>query len=272
MRKPLFILLCFWLGSTPVLASDNYPIGGRSIALSNAFVSLSDTWSTFHNQAGLSTLRSFSAGVFYESRFLVDELSLSATSVVIPSELGTFGFSFSQFGKGTFKEHKIGLAYSRRLSKKLNAALQIDYFLQRFPENENATGFPTFEIGVTHKTTQELTLGFHVFNPINNGFETLYRKQKLPAIYRLGGHYQFSDLSLLTIEVQKNTDHPVLVKTGLEFCPLQNLALRFGISGRPIQYTAGLGYRFGKITTDIAFSYHGNLGFSPSVSIQYNLK
>lgn len=272
MRKPLLILLCILIGSPFVFATDNYPIGGRAIALSNAYVSLSDTWSTFHNQAGLSSLQMFSAGIFYESRFLVDELSLAAASVILPTKQGTIGVSFSQFGKGTFSEHKIGLAYSRKLSAKLHAALQFDYFLQRFPENQKATGFPTFEIGLSHQTTKELCLGFHVFNPIKAGFKTLYGEQKMPAIYRLGGHYQFSDLALVSAEVQKNTDHPIVVKTGIEFCPLENLALRFGISGRPVQYSAGLGYTFGKITTDIAFSYHGNLGFSPSVSIQYNLK
>jgi hypothetical protein len=50
------------------------------------------------------------------------------------------------------------------------------------------------------------------------------------------------------------------------------MALRFGVSGTPLKYTAGLGYSFAKITCDIAFSYHGSLGFTPSFSIQYKLQ
>ncbi len=272
MRRPLFILVCILLVNLPIYATDNYPVGARSIALSNAFVSLSDTWSTFHNQAGLAGFPSFSAGVFYESRYLIDELSLAAVSIVAPAKPGTFGFSFSQFGQGTFTERKLGFAYAKKLSPKFHAALQFDYFLQHYPENEKAAGFPTFELGINYQSTEELRLGFHVFNPVKNGFETLYGKQKLPAVFRLGGHYEFSDFTLLSVEMQKSSDLPLVVKTGIEFCPLQNLALRFGISGRPVQYSAGLGYSFGKITTDIAFSYHGNLGFTPSVSLQYHLK
>jgi len=271
MHKPIQILFFLLLSISNLSATENYPVGARAIGLSNAFVSISDTWSTFHNQATLADFESFSAGIFYESKFMVDELSLGAGSVILPVGAGTFGFSFYQFGQKTYKEHKIGLAYAIQLSERINAAIQLDYYMQRFPENDGAKGFPTFEMGITYKTTQQLTLGAHILNPIKNGFETPNGKQKMPATYRIGGHYQFSDMVLITAEALKNTDHPTMVKTGLEFSPVQNLALRFGISGRPVQYTAGFGYKLGNIFTDIAFSYHGSLGFTPSLSIQFIL-
>lgn len=271
MNKPFSILFLLLIGLTKLVSSQNYPSGARAIGLSNAFVSIADTWSTFHNQATLAELTTFSAGVFYESRFMIDELALAAGSAILPVENGTFGFSFYQFGHGTFKEHKIGLAFSRRLSAKFNAAVQLNYFSQQFPENEKPIGFPTFEIGLTHKTTKQLTIGAHVFNLIKNGFDTPNGKQKMPASYRIGGHYQFSDLVFISAEAKKSSGYRTMIKTGLEFSPIQNLALRFGVSGRPVQYTAGIGYLFNKITTDIAFSYHGNLGLTPSVSIQFEL-
>jgi len=271
MTKPFQILIFLLVGIPRLFAADNYPVGARSIGLSNAFVSISDTWSTFHNQATLAGFKSSSAGVFYESRFMIDELSLVAGSIVLPVGTGTFGFSFYQFGQNSYKEHKIGLAYTTQLSERLNAAIQLDYFSQRFPENDGAMGFSTFEIGMTYKTSEQFTLGAHILNPIKNGFKLLEGKQKMPATYRIGGHYQFSDMVLITAEAQKNTDHPTMFKTGLEFSPVQNLALRFGVSGKPVQYSFGIGYSFRKATTDIAFSYHGHLGYTPSVSIQFKL-
>ncbi len=272
MNKTLQILLFLCFAAIRLSAADNYPVGARSIALSNAFISVTDPWSTFHNQATLSNLSNFSAGVFYESKYLVDELSLAAGTVVLPTLNGTVGFSFSQFGKGTFKESKIGLAYSKRLSKKLNAAIQFDYFSYRFPENEKSHGFPTFEAGITYRATRELSLGFHVFNPIKNGVKTYYGKENLAAKYRLGGHYKFSDMVLLAFEIEKQTDIKIKAKSGLEFLPLKNLTLRIGFSGKPAQISGGIGYSFSKITTNIAFSYHGSLGFSPSVSVNYQLR
>ncbi|HYQ56151.1 MAG TPA: hypothetical protein VEP89_02310 [Draconibacterium sp.] len=272
MRRPFYILLGAFTTIATLASSQNYIGGARSVALSNAVVSISDVWSTFHNQATLAQLNTISAGVYYESKYGIDEFALAATSVVFPSTAGTFGLSFYQFGKGTFKEHKIGFAYAKQLSERFNAALQFDYLTQRMPENADAFSFVTFEVGATYQLTEQITLGAHTFNPVKNGYNYPEEKIKLPAVYRLGAHYTFDEYVLISLETQKESERDVVVRSGLEFMPLRNLALRFGISGRPVQYTAGLGYSFKNISTDIAFSYHGNLGFTPSVSIQYLFK
>ncbi len=266
-------ILCLFLGIyVPSPALGNYSVGARSVALSNAFVSVSDSWSTFHNQATLAGIKNFSAGVFYESRFLVDELSLAAATATLPLLNGNVGLSFYQFGSGTYNETKFGFAYARQLSERWNAAVQMDYFMNRWPENEKAFGFATFEAGIVYRLNNEVVLGAHVFNPVKNGITTYYGKEKMPLIARIGGHYEFADRVLISAEYAYNNDQTGQVRTGLEFYPLQNLALRMGVSGRPLKYSAGLGYTIGGFTTDIAFSYHGNLGFSPSVSLQYRWK
>lgn len=271
MIRPFLTLTLFLFGISNLIAIENFPSGARSLGLSNAFVSFSDPWSTFHNQAGLANLTNISVGVFYESRFMIDELSLASGTLDLPVKAGTFGLSFFQFGKGSFKENKIGLAFSKQLSENISAGIQLDYLSQTFPENGRAKGFATFEAGIIYSPVDKLFLGAHVFNPISAGIETLSGKQKIPAIFRIGGHYQFDEMVLITIETEKNTENPFLLKTGIEFSPAPNLALRFGVSGKPVKYTAGIGYSVGKVTTDIAFSYHGNLGITPSVSIQINL-
>lgn len=271
MKRPSITLAILLFSFHNLFALENYPVGARSLALSHSFISISDTWSTFHNQAGLSGLNHFSTGVFYESRFMIDELSLSAITLAIPINAGTFGFSFSQFGEGTFKENKMGLAFAKQLSQKLSLGIQLDYFTNRIPENSKTFGFATFEAGLIYSPTKKLFIGAHVFNPISNGIETSAGKIKSPCIFRLGGHYIFDEMVLITIEAQKDLINPILFKTGIEFVPVQNLAFRIGVSGKPINYTAGLGYTFKKITADISFSYHGNLGITPSVSIQFNL-
>lgn len=271
MIKPFIAGILFLFLALYTNAAENHPAGARARALSNAFVSISDTWNTFHNQAGLAGLKNYSAGFFYESRFMVEELSFAAGTVVIPVKAGTFGFGFSQFGKGSFKEHKAGLAFSKRLTKKLDAAIQLDYFSQQFPENENATGFATFEAGVIYAAKENLFIGAHVFNPVKGGIKTAEGLQKMPVIFRLGGHYQFPKMVLLILETEKNGKNPFVIKSGIEFIPAKNLSLRFGVSGKPVNYTAGVGFQAGKVHMDIAFGYHGNLGLTPSVSIQINL-
>lgn len=271
MLKTCLAISLFIFVAARLTAIEKYPSGARALALSNAVVSIPDVWGTFHNQATLATLNTFSAGVFFESRFMVDEFSHTAGTFVLPAKPGTFGISFSQFGKGTFKEHQFGLAYARLFGKKLAAAVQFDYFSARFPENESARGFATFEAGALFRASEQISLGAHLFNPVQAAIKTGSGLQKMPAVVRFGGHYQFPEMVLVALEAEQQINGPLLVKSGIEFMPVKNLALRFGVSGKPVNYTAGIGYRTGKIITDIGFGYHGNLGVTPSISVQIEL-
>ena len=269
--RQFFLTVSFLILGIYAFTIENYPSGARSLALSHASVSFSDVWSTFHNQAVLTGVNSLSAGFFYESKFQIDELSLVSGSLVLPTSTGNFGVSFFQFGKGSFKENKFGLAFSKKLSESFSAGIQLDYLSQTFPENSRSKGFVTFEGGVIYSVSEDLILGAHIFNPLLGGVETLTGKQKMPAVYRVGGQYHFDKMVLVAFEAEQDTENPLLLKAGIEFLPVENLALRFGVSGKPFKYTAGLGYTFGKVTTDIGFCYHGNLGITPSVSLQFNL-
>ena len=62
MVKFFSIVGFLFLGISKIIATGNYPAGARALGLSNAVVSFSDTWSTFHNQAGLAFLNHISAG------------------------------------------------------------------------------------------------------------------------------------------------------------------------------------------------------------------
>ena len=266
-----WILLVLLITPASGFALDNYPAGARSLGLSHAFVSFTDTWSTFHNQAGLAGINNMAAGFFYESKFNIDELSLAAVTIVLPVKAGTFGASFFQFGKGAFKENKFGLAFAKQLTSSIYTGIQVDYFSQTFPENQRSRGFATFEGGIIWIPTEKLFLGSHIFNPVSAGIETPSGKQIIPATFRFGGHYKFDEMVLATAEVQKSGKVATRLKTGLEFLPVENLALRFGVAFKPATYTAGIGYKTGNISADIGFGYHGNLGITPSVSVQFML-
>jgi hypothetical protein len=275
-NKNFLLKICLFLLFTTVYSlksysNENYPAGARPFGLSNAYISLSGIWTTFHNQAGLTCLTDISTGFYYESKFNIDKLSLVAGSVVLPVNSGVFGLSFLQFGKGTFSENKFGLAFARHLGENLNAGIQFDYFTQTLPENRHAKGFVTFEGGIIYQPLKQIFMGVHIFNPLSEGIEFPSGKQKMPVIIRAGGHYLIDKNVIIIFETEKNNLHPAILKTGIEFLPVDNLAIRFGASGKPFKYTAGIGYQMNSISTDIGFSYHGNLGVTPSLSIQFRL-
>lgn len=261
----MFLLLLY----KSLYSIENYPAGARAGGLSGASVTLSDVWSAFHNQAGLARLNSVSGGIFYESRFMVEELQTVSGTLAIPVKSGCFGFSFLQFGKNSFRENKFGVAFSKSLTTGLSAGIQLDYLTRILPEDLTYRGFATFEGGIDYNIGSSLVIGAHIFNPIRNGIDYDSGKDKMPAIFRAGIHYYFNDLVLLIVEIQDSKGASALVKSGVEFSPVRNLFLRFGASGKPLSYSAGIGYKTGRISTDISFSYHGVLGLTPAVSIQF---
>lgn len=272
MLKPVHILLSLFWGFTFSAFSQDYQIGARPAALANAIVSVPDTWGAFHNQATLAGHKHISAGIFYESKFLLNEFSLKAGTVTLPVKSLVAGFSFYQFGQNSFKEYKIGFTLAKQLSERLNIALQFDYFAARLPENSKTFGYITFETGASYRITRHVTLGLHAVNPVENGFDLPAGKQKSPAVFRLGGHYRFDDYVLICAETEKSTDNDFTVKTGLEFMPLKNFAVRLGARSKPYAISGGMGYMYKNISTDIAFVYHKHLGFTPSISVHFSTK
>ncbi|HZH73954.1 MAG TPA: hypothetical protein VFD91_15770 [Mariniphaga sp.] len=255
----------------PLLGSNNFQAGARSRALSHASVSYSDTWSTYNNQAGMAGITDISAGFYYESKFNIDKLTFQACSVILPTGYGSFGLSIYQFGRSTYKENKLALAYAKKLSNKFQAGIQMDYFSHLLPENDKPAEIATFEAGLIFKVTNKLFLATHIFNPVSKGYNYPAGKITMPTVLRTGGHYIFDESLLVAFEAEKDEEHPLKIMAGLEYMPVESLAFRIGFSEKPFKYTAGFGFRLSKFTADLGFGYHGNLGITPSISVQVSL-
>lgn len=267
---PTFILVT-WTVFTAVesKAQDVFLSGSRHQALSDATVGLSDCWSVFGNQAGLAGIDRPVVGGSFQNRFLVNELSTRAGLLVLPVQSSVFAFSLSQFGQIPFRQEKFGLAYARKISPKLNFGLQFNsYRLFLSEENRSVTSFGA-ELGVQYLLTERLVVGFHVMNPYRTGIKLRSGLFRYPSRVNIGTSYRLSDLFSLTSELENDFDDHFILKTGIEYCILEKLFVRTGVSGKPYQLSAGIGFQVRKLTLDLASTYNQYLGNSPSVSFQY---
>lgn len=267
---PTFILVT-WTVFTAVesKAQDVFLSGSRHQALSDAVVGLSDCWSVFGNQAGLAGIDRPVVGGSFQNRFLVNELSTRAGLLVLPVQSSVFAFSLSQFGQIPFRQEKFGLAYARKISPKLNFGLQFNsYRLFLSEENRSLTSFGA-ELGVQYLLTERMVVGFHVMNPYRTGIKLSSGLFRYPSRVNIGTSYRLSDLFSLTSELENDFDDHFILKTGIEYCILEKLFVRTGVSGKPYQLSAGIGFQVKKLTLDLATTYNQYLGNSPSVSFQY---
>lgn len=250
--------------------SSVMPTGSRPAGMGNAFVSQYDVFSVYHNQAGLAGIERTSVSFFYENKFLVSEMSVRAGLITFPAGDGSFAVQYNSFGPAQWSESNAGVAYSRFLTDKLSAGIQLNYFGTRLPEiNKNITTY-SFELGAIYKLNDNTFLGAHIANPYAPKVETLTYEESIPWRISLGGHTMFTKEFTLSYEVEAVKDYLPMLQIGAEWNAAENFYIRGGYNTSPSRLFAGFGYVTTFLTIDAAFSYHQFLGYTPSVSLKFS--
>jgi hypothetical protein len=272
MKIKIYLGLIILFYSIPNWATnDNNPIGGRSAGMGYTGVTLADPWSVQNNQAGLGYLKNISAGIYYENRFLVNELSSKSAAFILPTQSGVFGVDMNYFGYDKYNETKVGLAYGKAFGEKISAGIKFDYLNTHIADNYGDKRNVTFEIGVLSKLSKSLSIGAHVFNPIRVKVAE-YNDERIATIIKLGLMYNFSDKVIVIAETEKNINYKPVFKAGIEYHIIKEIYLRTGISTNPTLNTFGIGIELKKIKIDFASSINQVFGYSPQISIVYNIK
>jgi hypothetical protein len=249
-------------------AGDHIVIGGRAAALGTTSVTQCDEWSGFNNQAGLGWCTNFCAGIYFENRYLLKDLSLKALAITLPAGRGAFGVSIRHFGFNLYSEMNTGIAYGLRLTKRFSAGVQVDYLRLHVVDGFKDNNVFTCEIGLQFRASEHLWLGLHVANPVPVKISSLTR-ERLPAIMRFGLSWRIKEGLHSDIEVEKDLIHKPVLKAGIEYRPAKSLFIRMGLLSNPATFTFGFGLEFGNLQFDFASSYHMVLGYSPQASLTY---
>ena len=183
-------------------------------------------WSSFHNQALLSYNKSFSIGSNYENRFSIAELGTRSAGLIIPAGKASMGVVYSHFGYTDFKRDMTGLACGMKLSEKISAGLQIDYYSERTIGEYNKYQSVTCEAGLLVSPTDKTMIGIHIFNPVPNSL----RKTFLPTTLRIGAGTHLNKLLFAGVEAEMGTDSNLNIRTGLEYEVAEKLWLRSGFN------------------------------------------
>jgi hypothetical protein len=269
LHKLLFAALALTLFKPAVAGQDPLPVGARSAGLGHASITLSDVWCLHHNQAGLGNLNRFSAGVYYESRFMMPEMGLNAAAMAMPLGKGALGFSFRSFGYKAYQDAKLGLAYGRKFGDNLNIGMQLNYQRIAFADFYGQRSTFTAEVGAMYTFGSRLTLGAHVYNP-GQAKLAEYDNERVPALIRFGGQYRFSKQVMMVAEVEGALYANPTLKTGIEYAPVPALMLRAGLSSTPREGHFGFSVLLKKLQIDVAGSFHPVLGFTPKMGLTFN--
>jgi hypothetical protein len=160
-----------------------------------------------------------------------------------------------------------GLACGIRLSQKLSAGVQIDYFSNRTSGEYDNYQSVTCETGLIATPSESIRIGIHLFNPVPGSL----RKSFMPTVLRVGTGIELSKIFFTGIEAEMSTGSNLIIRTGFEYEVAKKIWLRGGFSTRNSSFSSGLGYLAKSVIIDIGFTTHEILGVSSSASLIFKI-
>jgi len=264
LRKKVFFYtgLLLFIGIGANTQSLRQPISAVYLGLGAYSTQHADVFSFINNQAAIAQVKTVTAGVYGERRFMLSETSVYTAALVIPSQMGNFGVSLKYLGFKNFNESQVGVAYGRSLGKKVDIGVQFNYYGYRVPAYNNASTV-NFELGAVVHLSDKLNAGVHVYNPVGGKLSKI--DEKLTSAYKFGLGYDASERFFISAELVKEEDYPVNMNAGMQYQFAKQFFARIGIASATSTGYAGVGLAWNNLRLDISGSYHPHLGISPGL-------
>lgn len=268
IRFPVFFIVFICLLENA--ESQDFVVRSDVISSINSSTVQKNIWSAFSNQACLAHIEEINAGISWENRFLLKELSIQKLAVSYPLSFGTTAFSFAKFGFENYNENSIGLAFGRKFGDKFSAGIQLNYLWRFIAENYGSKGILLLEFGLLSEPVDGITIGLHLFNPVFSGFKD-FKKNSKSATYSLGVGLDRIPNLFAELEISGNIYYPVCVRFKLDYRILKNILLLAGVQTSPVGNFFGAGFISNNMRFDIGFCTHQVLGMSPRLCLSYGL-
>ena len=253
--------------ATSFSQSLRYAVASRYAGMGAYSRNFVDPLSVLSNQAALANIRSVSAGIHGEKRFLLEELGSYSLSLCLPLSSGGVGLSARYFGYPDFNETQIGVAYGKSLGK-VDIGIQINLHALKLLRY-GADMLVNFEAGAIFHISEQLHAGFHLYNPTGSKFGKDL-SEKLSSAYSAGFGYEASDKLLVSAQIIKEEDKPVHINVGLQYVFEEKVFARVGLETEATHLYFGFGFKWNLCRIDVTASYHPQLGVTPGIMLVYN--
>ena len=154
-----------------------------------------------------------------------------------------------------------------KLSDKISAGVQVDYFSEKTSGEYRNNQSVTCETGLLVTPSENIRIGIHLFNPVPNSI----RKTYLPTSLRFGVGTDLNKLLFAGIETEMSSGSKLIIKTGFEYEAAKKFWMRAGFSSNNSSFSFGLGYLAKIAQIDIGFVTHEKLGVTTSVSLVFKI-
>ncbi|WP_163718432.1 hypothetical protein [Mangrovibacterium lignilyticum] len=267
LSKQLIFYIFSLLFLVKVNAQEAPMIPASLQALGGSGVSLGGAEPVVLNPSSAS-LSGFTGGITYSNRFLLEDLSSVSVVMVIPVAKSRFLASVGQFGNDAFRETQLGIGLAKAFGERFSGGIQFYYFNLKMAESVQNPALVTFNIGLQYRHNS-YGFGLSFFNPMGLEMNSTDFNRDYPLVIRFGAHKVFQEDFLVLSQLSYDDEQNVTVHFGLQYYVLRQFCIRAGFQTKSPGWSMGLGYLTRRMQSDIAFSYHEYLGFSPSISLYF---
>ncbi len=242
--------------------------------ISIAGTSVSDTYNVnaFGNTANMSYVSTGEAGITFENRYLLKELSTKAVQLTYSFPFVTAGLQFSYMGYPLYHEMLAGAGFARNFADKFALGVQFNYLNVYFTGiNEYRSAFfPQF--GFNLNLTQRTNLGFCAFNPFQTNIRTTIIEKRIPSIFSLGTQHFFSDDLVWRVQADKEISSFYRLATGFEYAISGFLTAKLGTYyNNYLVMCFGAGFKLTGLCFDLNAELHPIAGVNLLSALRYKL-
>lgn len=271
VTRMFFLALCLLSGRLLKAGINPYPgAGARLVALGYAYSGVrGDLWSIFANPAGITGLRGPAAGLYFEQRFFMQELTYGSAGMVYPfMEQHALGLEIRSFGFEAFRQNQIGLAYGVTVLEKISLGVKAKYANLNILDHGSAGVF-LLDAGLHVQLNEQLGIGATGEN-LNRAriTTTLGGVEQTPTVLQTGVSYRPVEEVLLLVELRKEEAYDPSFRGGIEYVIAPVLSARVGGGVQPLLLSGGIGLNWEGLALDLALSYTEQFT-SPHLSLSY---
>ncbi len=268
MKNFVIVLIYAFTTHLGYTQSVNTLMGARQAGLGYASATLTDDWSIHNNPAGISSLKQRSVGFAYDLTPGIAGGNRVAASLNTPTKWFNSGVGFFRFGDALYSESRISIAVGNKIGIS-SLSLRGNYNQYRADGFGTSTAF-SLDIGSITQLTQQISVGLYITNITQASF-TSSSGERLPTRLVAGFGYTPSEKILITTEIEKDLDFPIMWRTGFEMGIYKSVFFRTGYNLNPNAGFFGFGIKKKNLKIDYALRYQNLLGVSHQASASYTL-
>jgi hypothetical protein len=246
--------------------AGDYSLGARSAAIGTTSTTLTDYYSLFNNPAGLSGTEAPGVFASYENRYRIEELQVMGAGATVP--LGSFkaGMGFYRFGGKLYTEQLISLKGAHKIGF-MSLGLGVNY-VQYNITSIGTRSVLVADLGGIAAINKQWHVGAHIYN-VTQSKLVQGTGERVPTVMKLGVSYRPINAFMVNIETSKDINYKPIVRAGMEYFIIPQLALRTGFSTKPFISCFGLGFKPGSFQIDYSYRNDAGLGELHQMSVLY---